>query len=253
MSLLDTTIHPSWEPFLTEEVKGVIRQIDQKLQGTEYYPKEENVLRFLKTDADRLKCVIVGMDPYPSWNDRDNIPVATGRSFEVSTLRNAEDGWHHSFRQSSLKNMVKAVYYNETGTQISWKDLLEKLGEEPSLFNGNFSLASPKDWFDGLEAQGVLFLNATLTVSPGKPGSHAALWEPFRKKLVPCLGKKGLSWMLWGNHAQEEFGSLLPKRREHRQGTAPTHGWLCAGKPIPVCPGHRLDSRKVKIISNKQG
>ena len=60
-----------------------------------------------------------------------------------------------------------------------------------------------------MEAQGVLFLNSTLTVEAGKPGSHQKLWEPFREKLIPYLEQMGCVFMLWGNNAQTEVPVYL--------------------------------------------
>ncbi len=148
-----------------------------------------------------VKYCIIGMDPYPSFNERDGIPIATGRSFEVSELYG--QGWDYKIKQASLRNMLKAIYYNETGTNPQ----LSVIRDE--IVSGAFDILPPTDWFGAMEAQGVLFLNSTLTVEAGKPGSHQKLWEPFRAKLIPYLEQMGCVFMLWGNNAQTEVPVYL--------------------------------------------
>lgn len=194
--------HPSWKPFFDRvDVLEVLNGIEAAI-GDEYYPVRERVLRFAGNDLDRVKHVIVGMDPYPSWNTEMKCPQATGRSFEVSEL--AGKGWDYKIKQSSLRNILKAVYFNETGDNIPLADVRAKIAD------GSFPIVDPAEWFDAMEAQGVLFLNSTLTVKPGEPGSHRLLWQPFRELLVPYMSGRGISWHLWGNDAQGEYGALLP-------------------------------------------
>ena len=223
-----------WDALLSDPAtRTVLDGIEAQLDGKTWYPAKERVLRFLDMDAP-VKYVIVGMDPYPSFNERDGIPVATGRSFEVSELYG--QGWDYKIRQSSLLNMLKAIYFNETGTNPPIAEVRAQIA------SGAFPIAPPTAWFDRLEAQGVLFLNATLTVAPGTPGSHRKLWEPFRALLFPYLEQMGAAFMLWGNHARDEVGTLLcpqtrvltaphPRMAEFvAQNTfrdAPDIDWLC--------------------------
>lgn len=200
-----------WDALLSDpRAAAVLADIEAQLEGTAYYPVKERVLRFLDMSAP-VKYVIVGMDPYPSFNERDGVPVATGRSFEVSELYG--QGWDYKIRQTSLRNMLKAIYYNETGENPPMAEVREQIA------SGAFPIAPPTAWFDGLETQGVLFLNATLTVAPGEPGSHQKLWEPFRKILFPYLEQTGAAFMLWGSHAQTEVPPCLSP--EARILTAP--------------------------------
>ena len=199
-----------WDALMTAETQQMLGDIEAQLSGKEYYPVKGRVLRFLDMDTP-VRYVIVGMDPYPSYNERDGMPIATGRSFEVSELYG--QNWDYKIRQASLRNMVKAIYFNTTGTNPPMADVRE------AISTGDFPIAPPTAWFDGLEAQGVLFLNSTLTVAPGKPGSHQKLWEPFREVLFPYLEASGASFMLWGNNAQTEAGAYLSP--EARVLTAP--------------------------------
>lgn len=189
-----------WDDLMTADTIKVLEDIENNLPDSVYYPKKENVLRFLQMETP-VKVVIVGMDPYPSFNERDGIPQATGRSFEVSELFGQT--WEYKIKQSSLRNMLKSVYFNETKDECSMEELRNKISSE------EFKIAPPTEWFDNLEKQGVLFLNSTLTVKPGKAGSHKKYWEPFRKILIPYLESQGVTWMLWGNNARDEVGEYL--------------------------------------------
>ncbi len=195
MSLYEN-IDESWEKFFTEDIKKELDDIEEKI-GDKFYPSKENVLRFAKTDFNNIKCVIVGMDPYPSDFIKNGIltPEATGRSFEVASL--LDKTWSAKFKQSSLRNMLKTVYFNETGNIESLEDI------RCYIENNTFDIKQPRDWFNSLENQGVLFLNATLTVVPGKPDSHTKIWDGFMNELIKFIDKKNVTWLLFGDKAQK--------------------------------------------------
>ncbi|MDD5887115.1 MAG: uracil-DNA glycosylase [Oscillospiraceae bacterium] len=197
--MFQTEWAPQWDALMTPETCAVLDKIEAAV-GEDFYPAKENVLRFLRMDTPVRYC-IVGMDPYPSWNERDKMPQATGRAFEVSELTGR--GWDVKIKQASLRNMIKAIRFNQTGEKISMEQLRGEIAD------GSFQILPPTPWFDAMEAQGVLFLNSTLTVRPGKAGSHQKLWEPFRRILIPFLDRQGVAWMLWGSSAQKEIGAYL--------------------------------------------
>ena len=198
-------IDSSWKFFFTDEIKNELNKIEEKI-GDNFYPRKENVLRFAKTDFNNLKCVIVGMDPYPSDYIKDGVlvPEATGRSFEVSSL--FDKTWNTKFKQSSLRNMLKTVYFNETDVNKSLEDI------RSYIENKTFDIKQPADWFNSLENQGVLFLNATLTVIPGKPDSHTKIWQNFMEKLIPFIDNKDVKWLLWGDKAQKRVLPLIDEK-----------------------------------------
>lgn len=197
------TWHSSWNEFMNEETIQILNNIEKQIQNTTYYPNKDKVLRFLNTDLNNIKYIIMGMEPYPSFNPVDNCPQATGRSFEVSEIIGKD--WNYKIKQSSLRNILKALYYNETNN----KESLEKIRED--INNKNFIIANPSDWFNLMEEQGVLFLNSTLTVEANNVGSHKKYWDLFREKLINFLKEKDIKWMLWGNNAQQEVGQYLPE------------------------------------------
>lgn len=194
MSIIPKTWHSSWNAFMTDSIIEELKEIESKI-GKNIYPEEKNVLRFLNNDLNNVKCIIVGMDPYPSSfsiNGKE-IPIATGRSFEVQNIEN----WQQKFKQSSLRNILKTIYYNKTGQKKSMEELRDMIEKK------EFCIKQPKDWFDSLENQGVLFLNASLTVEPGKPDSHRKIWDKFMTKLIKYISQnKNIKWLLWGDKAK---------------------------------------------------
>jgi uracil-DNA glycosylase len=178
-----------------------LEEIESKLG--EIFPNEQNVLRFLQNDLNKIKVVIVGMEPYPSSFDLNGAtyPVATGRSFEIANVTN----WNQKFKQSSLRNILKTVYFNEYGENIPLEDIRKK------ILNNDFPIKQPKDWFDSLENQGVLFLNATLTVEPYNVDSHTKIWSDFMNDLIVYMvnNNPNIKWFLWGDKAKQRFSPYL--------------------------------------------
>ena len=198
--MIPTTWDKSWNDFMNEEHISMLNDIEKKI-GSNYFPEDKNVLRFLNFNLDNVKCVIVGMEPYPTsyFVDGKEIPVATGRSFEVSSI----NSWDEKFKQSSLRNILKTIYYNETNTLKS----LDEIRTE--IKNNEFKIAPPKNWFDNLENQGVLFLNATLTVKKETVDSHTKIWKDFIEELIKYIDKKNPKWLLWGNNAINRVSPLV--------------------------------------------
>ena len=91
------------DPEVPAILESIAAAIDPAVTGKDYYPAPENVLRFLRMEAP-VKYCIIGMDPYPSFNERDGIPIATGRSFEVSELYG--QGLYHYMRVDSRRHAI---------------------------------------------------------------------------------------------------------------------------------------------------
>ncbi|HHU90775.1 MAG TPA: uracil-DNA glycosylase [Clostridiaceae bacterium] len=191
MSLLPKKVHQSWNDFLSETLP-MVNVIEKKLDDS-FSPERHRVLRFLETDTNALKIVILGQDPYPEKGK------ATGRAFEVGGL----NAWDEPFRQVSLKNIIRLIY--KVYKSIDDYDDIPKFSVILNeIKEGRFKIASPHDLFESLENQGVLFLNTCFTVYPGKPLSHTEIWYEFTKKLLLWLSKNRpeLIWFLWGKNAQ---------------------------------------------------
>ena len=200
--------HPSWEPFLNEKTRRLLGSIENDA-GPNILPDSGSVLRFLHTDIGRLQVVILGQDPYPAPG------AATGRAFEVGGLKS----WSDPFRQVSLKNIIRLVWCAENGIRPFEQG--GQYGRIPSfsqirkeIKGGLFALESPDRLFQSWEEQGVLLLNTSLTVSPGKPGAHREYWLPFTRLVLRRLteARPDLAWFLWGSQAQAH-APILGKAR----------------------------------------
>lgn len=168
-------LEKSWFEKLQHEIeKPYISELKQFLQseidaGKTIYPPQELVFNaFLQAPYDQVKVVIVGQDPYHGKGQ------AHGLAFSV--LPNV-------IIPPSLKNI--------------YKEIQDDLGIQPPK-NGCL-----QHWAE----QGVLLLNATLTVRAGEPKSHYGKgWERFTDAVIDTLVQKKdpIVFLLWGKSAQEK-------------------------------------------------
>lgn len=224
-------VHPRFEAFFTPDRLDELTKIHKTIADGDFFPRAACVLRFARLDPAALRCIIVGMDPYPSHTvdaAGNVIPEATGRAFEVASVQN----WSDKYRQSSLRNILKSICYLHTGRLPTMEDLRRQLQ------NGDFPILPPHAWMDSLEAQGVLFLNASLTLVPGVPGSHSALWETFITSLMTFLAESSpdAPWLLWGNLAQNRVPDAVKNRICSTHPRLPEFVRQC---PFAAVPGIR--------------
>ena len=187
----------SWHEVLKEELsKPYIADLkkflaQEKAENKIIYPSEELIFNaFLHTPFENVKVVIMGQDPYHGPGQ------AHGLSFSVPC---------GIPQPPSLKNIFKEQN----------QDLNINLPKEGCL----------SSW----AKQGVLLLNATLTVRSGEPKSHYGRgWEVFTDAVVAKLveRKDPLVFVLWGKSAQEKIGSVL-------EGKTTSHVVLTAAHPSP--------------------
>lgn len=177
-------IESSWKKkllpaFQTESFLSLKRFLkDEKKQHTIYPPGNKIFSAFDLCPFDKVKVVIIGQDPYHGPHQ------ANGLCFSVS------EGIPPP---PSLKNIFKEIK-NDIG------------GELPR--SGNL-----EHW----ARQGVLMLNATLTVRAKQAGSHQKKgWEEFTDFVITTLSKekKELIFLLWGRFAQNK-AELIDKQRHH--------------------------------------
>lgn len=190
-------IEASWHEALKDEIaQPYIQQlkkfiVDEKAAQKVIYPPEPLIFNaFLHTPFDKVKVVIIGQDPYHGPGQ------AQGLSFSVPCGIPLPP---------SLRNI--------------FLELQQDLGIPPSK-EGCLST-----W----AKQGVLLLNATLTVRSGEPKSHYGQgWEKFTDAVVRCLlqRKDPLVFVLWGRSAQEKLEHILNNREM-------PHAVLTAAHPSP--------------------
>lgn len=195
----------NYAAFYTPERNKEFTKIYEKISYDIFFPDPLNIFRFASVPVENIKCVILGMEPYASWRNVCGfcLPEATGRSFEVKSVIN----WNQKFKQSSLRNILKSLHYLYTG-KISD---IETIREE--IKTGKFPISQPTDWFNEMENQGVVFLNAALTVEKDKPDSHGHLWDNFMTDLIRYMNEKNpdIIWILAGDKAQKRALSLVNK------------------------------------------
>ena len=188
----------SYKDFFTDENKTLLKNILNEISSDIYFPDIYSIFLFARIPISDIKCVFLGMEPYASWFKAGDslISEATGRSFEVRSVSD----WNQKFKQSSLRNILKSLYYLHTGQKESLDVIREKINRS------EFPLSKPHIWFDKMEEQGVVFLNASLTVKKDAPNSHKTLWEEFTTRLIEYINCKNphIKWILAGNQAQEK-------------------------------------------------
>lgn len=205
MKLYDLKVDNSWDEFISSSryFSDMLDFIDTE---KDICPVKEKVFRFFECDIKNAKCIILGMDPYPStyFDNGKEIPVATGRSFEVANVKL----WTDKYKQVSLSNIFKALWYYKYNELISIRDIRKKIG------NSDFKYINIHSWFDAMENQGVIFLNATLTTKRGCPDSHTKMWKDFINELLKYIGNKNknVKWLIWGENAKNRISGIVNEK-----------------------------------------
>ena len=152
----------------TEYFQTLWQKVEQEYSLEKCFPPKEQIFRALElTPFEKIKVVIIGQDPYHN-NDQAN-----GLCFSVSEKVKAPP---------SLKNIFK------------------ELNDDLAINRSNPEL---DDWAE----QGVLLLNATLTVQAHSPNSHKDLgWEQFTNFIIQEISakKENVVFVLWGAFAQKK-------------------------------------------------
>ena len=179
---MDVKMEPSWKTRLAGEFEKdyFVKLTDfvrQEYRQATVYPSGPNIFNaFAHCPFDRVKVVIIGQDPYHEPGQ------AHGLCFSV------QDGTPFP---PSLQNI--------------FKEITDDLGR-PRPTSGDLTR-----WAD----QGVLLLNATLTVRAHRAGSHQGHgWETFTDAAILCLNaeRQQLVYMLWGAYAQKKGASIDTSR-----------------------------------------
>ncbi|MCG6187719.1 uracil-DNA glycosylase [Maribellus maritimus] len=186
-------IHDDWKSFLNKKNKAILLDIESQISKESYTPSKEKVLRFFELPLSSVKVIVLGQDPYPQPE------VATGRAFEVGTLKS----WNEPFKNISLKNILRAMYKAYSGKVLKYNELKTK-------FDNEFPILSPDKLFKHWESEGVLLLNTSFTCEPGVPGSHKEIWHNFTSTLLKFVSEEHtkITWFLWGVHALEATRNL---------------------------------------------
>jgi uracil-DNA glycosylase len=172
---VDVKIEASWKKVLEEEFsekyfQDLVEFVKQEYNNSTIYPPAKFIFNaFELTSFDKVKVVILGQDPYHGPNQ------ANGLAFSVNDETKLPPSLVNIYKEIESDLGVKTI--NEGGSLDSWAK------------------------------QGVLLLNATLTVKANQAGSHQNKgWEKFTDAIVKILSdkKENLVFILWGNYAQRK-------------------------------------------------
>lgn len=196
--------------------KNLWEKVTLQYNSTQCFPPKDEIFRALElTEFDDVEVVILGQDPY------HNDGQANGLCFSVSENVTAPP---------SLKNIFIELK-EDVGVERKNKDL--------------------QDW----AKQGVLLLNATLTVQAHQPNSHKNMgWEVFTDFIIKEISdkKENVVFVLWGAFAQKK-ASLIDSNKHHiLQSAHPSPFSVYRGffgsKPFSKINNYLLEKGKKTIV-----
>lgn len=180
-------LHPSWQAVIGDEFDKPYMQTlrdflkQEKAAGKVIYPPSPLIFNaFNHTPFEQVRVVIIGQDPYHGQDKGQ--PQAHGLSFSVP---------QGVALPPSLMNIYKEIE-SDLGIRMS------RSGDLSAWAN-----------------QGVLLLNATLTVEQAQAGSHQGRgWEAFTDAAIAVLNahREGLVFVLWGSYAQKK-GAFIDEKK----------------------------------------
>ncbi len=180
MKVIDKKIHKEWRPFFDSIIalpwfQHLMAKVAERRKLGNVFPSESFVFRaFHRLSPDQVRVVIIGQDPY------HGLGQAHGLAFSVPVGVKIPP---------SLRNIFKELE-SDVGIETPDHGCLEA-------------------W----EMEGVLLLNAILTVEEGKPGSHHGLgWEQFTEAVIRylCGRNQPLVFLMWGNQARK-WAEIIPE------------------------------------------
>lgn len=201
--MVDVKIEPSWKELLKDEFEKpyfseLIQFVKNEYKTTKIYPPGKLIFNaFDHCPAEQTKVVILGQDPYHGPGQAHGLCFSVPEGIE---------------QPPSLQNIFKEIN-NDLGKPVPTSGNLERWAE-----------------------QGVLLLNATLTVRAHQAGSHQNKgWETFTDAVIRIISEKkeNLVFFLWGSYAQRK-GAFIDTRRHlvlkcvHPSPlSANRGGWFC--------------------------
>ncbi len=200
------SLETSWQEVLRPETakpyyEQLLNSVTEAYRAESVFPPQADLMTaFRLCPFSATRVVILGQDPY------HQVGQAHGLAFSV------QEGVRVP---PSLRNI--------------YKELASDIPIQPKI-HGNL-----KSWAE----QGVLLLNSTLTVLPGKPGSHQKLgWETFTDAVITAISthKEHVVFILWGNFAKSKATHI--DETKHLIPTAPhpsplsAYAGFCGSKPF---------------------
>lgn len=172
-------LHPSWQAVIGQEfdkpymqaLRAFLKQ--EKAQGKVIFPPGSLIFNaFNHTPFDQVRVVIIGQDPYHGPNQAHGLSFSVPQGVKLPP---------------SLVNIFKEIE-SDLGIKMTGRGDLSPWAK-----------------------QGVLLLNATLTVEQANAGSHQKRgWELFTDAAIASLNqyREGLVFVLWGSYAQQKGAAI---------------------------------------------
>ena len=193
--MIDNTINSSWKPFFEQErsksyYSELIKSVEEEYQNFICYPPKELIFNALnKCSLEDVKVVIIGQDPYHGEGEANGLCFSVNDGVKIPP---------------SLKNIFAEINSDFDSIFLPTNGNLERWSE-----------------------QGVLLLNASLTVRRDEANSHKHLkWNFFTDSLINYISNnyRNIVFLLWGSFAQKK--GLKIDREKHLV--------LEAGHPSPL-------------------
>lgn len=176
--------------FEKEYFKELISKVEDAYQTSICYPPKERIFSaFNLCDFDDIEIVIIGQDPYHGERE------ANGLCFSVNDTIKIPPSLRNIFRE--INDDLGQIFFPTSGNLEHWAK------------------------------QGILLLNATLTVEQNKPGSHQKIgWETFTEAVVKIISeqKERVIFLLWGSYAIKKGKNIDTNK----------HLVLTSGHPSPL-------------------
>lgn len=198
----------------TEYYKNLASFINNEYKTKVCYPPYNDMMKAFKlTEEENVKCVIIGQDPYHTKG------YANGLAFSVP---------------------------NDIKISPSLANIFKELKDDLNITRTNSDLS---DW----AKEGVLLLNASLSVIEGNPGSHMKYWEEFTDKVIEHLEKNNntIIYILWGNFARSKKKLITNKNHYIIESAHPSplgaYKGFFGSKPFSKC-NNILKEHNIKEI-----
>ena len=188
-------LQPSWQAVLSDELQKpyfeeLLVKVNEEYATTVCYPPKELLFEaFNQCSFENLKVVIIGQDPYHGDGE------ANGLSFSVNDGVKIPPSLRNIFRE--INTDLETLFLPSSGNLVRWAQ------------------------------QGVLLLNASLSVQKDSPNSHKHLsWSTFTDAAVQKIAaeKENVVFLLWGSFAQKK-GIKIDRSK---------HLVLTSGHPSPM-------------------
>src|SRR6187402_1174623 len=181
---MNLNLTPSWQTILSDEIEKpyfheLIDAVNKEYQNSVCFPPKELIFSaFNNCSFENVKVVIIGQDPYHGDGE------ANGLSFSVNDSVRIPPSLRNIFRE--INTDLDSIFIPTSGNLESWAK------------------------------QGVLLLNASLTVKKDNPNSHKHLkWNLFTDAVIQKISdeKENVVFMLWGSFAQKKGAKI--NREKH--------------------------------------